>query len=189
MNNDGLHERGKALEDNFFRERDRELLKRLREGTDSESKRSALTSACGIQDEKVLDELLERGISVENLVAISMVPLIMVAWADDIMEEAEIAAVLKAARGTGIEEGSGAHTMVESWLKEKPDDRLLDTWKDYIGGLRSILADGAFSQLKSSVMDRAHDVAASAGGFLGMGNKISAVEREVLDDLESVFSG
>lgn len=43
----------------------------------------------------------------------------------------------------------------------------------------------AFNQLKALVMRRAENVAEAAGGFLGLGNKVSDAERKVIDDLGS----
>ncbi len=188
MSNDPLHERGKALEDRFFQERDRKLLENLRREYQVRTTKEALSAASGITDDVVLDDLIASQITAETLTAISIVPLVAVAWADEKMEPREIDAVLKAAHDAGIERGTTSHEIVRSWLATKPGDELLQTWKDYISSLKSTLSNLALEQLKSSVLKRARSVAESAGGFLGFGNKVSAVEQKVLDDLESVFS-
>jgi hypothetical protein len=54
--------------------------------------------------------------------------------------------------------------------------------------MKSKLEPAAVNQLKSSVISRAQSVAEAAGGFLGLGNKISDVERSVLSKLESAFA-
>ena len=66
-----------------------------------------------------------------------------------------------------------------------PMHLLPDAWKNYMGALNESLDPVAFNQLKALVMRRAEDVAESAGGFLGLGNKVSDAERKVLDDLAS----
>ncbi len=43
--------------------------------------------------------------------------------------------------------------------------------------------------LRDSVMGKARMVAEAAGGFLGLGNKVSAEEQAVLDELAGVFGG
>ena len=63
----------------------------------------------------------------------------------------------------------------------------LESWKAYIGALKETLDGAALTQLKASILDRAEAVAKSAGGFLGLGNKVSDVERKVLDDLSNSF--
>lgn len=187
MTDDALHDRGKALEDKFFKDRDKELLKRLREDYASDTMHKALGAASGIDDAEVLKELHANGLTVENVTAISIVPLVAVAWADDKMEPNEIEAVLKACEQTGIQKDDPSYMMVRSWLATKPEPELLAAWKEYVKALSSSLDKTAYAQLKHSVMQRAKDVADSAGGFLGLGNKTSAVEQKVLDELQAAF--
>ncbi|HMO12554.1 MAG TPA: hypothetical protein PKD64_03110 [Pirellulaceae bacterium] len=188
MSSDSLHERGKALEDRFFQERDKLLLEKMREEFENRTAREALSGACGITDEQVLNDLLHNQITAETLTAISIVPLVAVGWADDTLEPKEIDAILRATHDIGIKEGTNTFELVRSWLKNKPDQELLDTWKKYVVALRSKLPESSFEQLKSNVIGRARGVAQSAGGFLGLGSKISSVEKQVLEDLESAFS-
>ena len=54
--------------------------------------------------------------------------------------------------------------------------------------MKSELDDVALGQLKTSIISRAQTVAKSAGGYLGLGNKISASEEGVLKTLESSFA-
>ena len=49
-----LFERGKALEDHFFGEKDRQLLEKLKDEISHDEERIALQSAIGIDDEAVL---------------------------------------------------------------------------------------------------------------------------------------
>ncbi len=42
--------------------------------------------------------------------------------------------------------------------------------------------------LKEQVIGHARGVAEAAGGFLGLGSKVSSKEKAVLDDLEQAFS-
>jgi hypothetical protein len=43
-------------------------------------------------------------------------------------------------------------------------------------------------KVRHELLDRARTVAEAAGGFLGFGEKISAAERSVLDDLRQAFA-
>ena len=54
--------------------------------------------------------------------------------------------------------------------------------------MKSELDAEAVSQLKTSIVSRAESVAEAAGGFLGLGNKVSDTERGVLTKLESAFA-
>jgi DNA-binding phage protein len=185
---DSLHDRGQAMENRFFKQNDQELLAKLRDEMAAEDQRKALAHASGLTDEAALDALISNNVSPENVTALSLVPLIAVAWADHKMDDpGEVDAILKAAGEAGVESGSASYSLLQSWLKEEPGDELLEAWKSYVSALKSTLESAAFSQLGNSIMHRAETVANAAGGFLGLG-KTSEVERQVLDDLNKVFS-
>ena len=175
------------MEGNFFRERDAELLKKMKADLEAKDAREALTSVSGIKEANVLDALIENKISPESMTAVALIPLVAVAWADGKMEAAESEAILKAAAETGIEEGSASYDLLASWLKEQPSDDLLDSWKAYVGAMAASIEPAALSQLKSTIIGRANGVAESAGGFLGLGNKVSEVELKVMDQLSAAF--
>ncbi len=183
---DGLNELGKNLEDKFFLERDQELLAKLREQSLVEDSREALSRAIGISDESVIAELTKHDISVENLTALSIVPLVEVAWADKQMEASEVDAIMKACDQSGIKDGDPAYWLVKSWLGNQPSSELFDAWDEYVKSLASALEATAFAQLKTSVLNRTREVAKSAGGFLGLG-AVSAAEQKVIARIETVF--
>ena len=146
-----------------------------------------MESASGVSDPAVLDALIAAGITPESLTSISLIPLVAVAWADKKIEAAEKEAILHAADVAGVEKGTASYSTIEAWLNKQPGSDLVESWKAYIGSLKSTLDGSAFEQLKTSVMGRAEAVAESAGGFLGLVKKVSDVERKVLDDLASAF--
>ena len=147
----------------------------------------ALKAASGIEDETVLQGLIENGITPESLTAVSLIPLVTVAWADREMADAEKTAILKAANDAGVTSESAAYSVVESWLQNRPDEDLLSAWKSYIDSVKSKLDPAATIQLKHSVVVRSTEIAKAAGGYLGLGNKISAAEQAVIDDLTAAF--
>lgn len=183
-----LHSRGETMAEGFFAKRDQELIKRLRKDVSNEECRKALKSASGIDDEQVLQHLIDQGITPSSLVAVSLIPMVAVAWADREMSGAEETAILKSANDAGIASDSAAYELIETWLKSRPEHELLEAWKSYVAAIKSKLDAGAASQLKQSVVDRATEVAKSAGGYLGLGSKISAAEQSVIDELKSAFA-
>ncbi len=185
---DDLNGLGNAMAERFFKERDKELLEKLRQEVAGDDSRDALASASGIDDSSVLDSLISNGIGPETIASVTLIPLVAVAWADREMDAKEREAILKAASESGISAGSASYSILEKWLAEQPDDQLLASWTDYVGAMKSKLEPAAVNQLKSSVISRAQSVAEAAGGFLGLGNKISDVERSVLSKLESAFA-
>ncbi|MFT5303167.1 MAG: hypothetical protein ACI87E_004975 [Mariniblastus sp.] len=185
--NDPIHQRGQAMEDMFFTINDHKLLDNIRAEMAAKEHRDALQSASGISDTPTLDALHGCGITPESLASVALIPLVAVAWSDNKMEDPEKAAILKAAESAGIAVGTASYQTMESWLNNPPESELLDTWKSYIGALKSTLEGPALNQLKNSVLGRAENVAKSAGGFLGLGNKVSDSEQGVLDDLAKAF--
>ena len=100
--NKSLDERRKALENVFFDKQSVKLLARLREKEERELQREALSGVTRVQDESVLDHLIEVGVRAETWLAITLLPLVEVAWADRIVKDEQRAAILKAAEAHGI---------------------------------------------------------------------------------------
>lgn len=179
--------RRRELEDEFFLKRDMELLQALREQSASKEKKKALADASGIADERLLDQLVEHDICGETLAALSLIPLIAVAWADNNIAGKEREAVLTAAEQKGLDKQHPGHQLLQGWLKRKPDPKLLSVWKGYVAALCETLDDQPKAALKEDLIGRTRAVAEAAGGMLGFGNKISKPEQDVLADLEKAF--
>lgn len=184
---DSLHERGKSMEDAFFRQRDEELLRRLRSELDRQGARQVLAQVTGIRDESVLDQIISQKVNHETLLCFSLVPLVAVAWADGVIQDQERQAIARAARENGIAEGSAAAALLDAWLAARPPTGLVESWKAYVHALRGVIDQTAFHQLRNSVLQRTEDVASAAGGILGFA-AVSESERRVLEDLRSAFA-
>ncbi len=181
-----LDERRKALEEQFFQKENAEKLAKLRESKQRDTIKESLRKESGMTDEGVLDKLVELGISAETVHALSLVPLVMVAWADGKVQDHEREAILQGAKGKGIEEKSSSYELLDNWLQSKPDDDLYTAWESYIGALLDHLTSKQREILSAQVVDRARDVAKAAGGFLGIAT-ISADEEAVLGRLSAAF--
>ena len=187
MGNGSFSGRRRELEDKFFHDRDKELLKVLRERTASKQRKEALAEASGITDDDLLEQLDKLDIGSETLVALSMVPLIAVAWADGSIDEKERQAVLAAAEGKGLHKEHPGYQLLEGWLKRRPDASLLDAWKDHMSAISQTLGETTRNTLKEEILGRARDVASATGGLLGFGNKVSKPEQAVLSELEKAL--
>ena len=135
----------------------------------------------------MLGQLVDLDVSSETLAALSLVPLIAVAWADGSLDAKERQAVLAAAEQLGLETKHPGYQLLERWLKQKPDKKLLAAWKGYAATLSQTLSEAAKEALKEELLGRGRAVAEAAGGLLGFGNKVSKSEQAVLDDLERAF--
>lgn len=181
-----LKDRGKALEEAFFKHEESRKLAVYKDQAERAEIKKALAAASGMTDEGVLDALIDAGITAETMTAVSLVPLVTVAWADGSIQHNERVAILHAAKGKGIEEDSPAHAMLSLWLNNKPGRELLTAWEAYVEALDAKLTGEQLKILKRQVLDRARDVANAAGGFLGIG-RISDREKKVMGRLEAAF--
>jgi hypothetical protein len=180
-----LRDRGKSLEDEFFRREDRRLMERLKELKAAEATREALAKAVGITNSAVLQELMGLGISAETVAALFTVPLVEVAWADGTLDAKERRAVADRA---GVARDSTAGALLEAWLDRRPDPKLLSAWTHLVEAMCERLGADGIERLKTGLLERAAAVAAASGGVLGVGSKVSRSEAAMLARLEAAFA-
>ena len=187
MSKDFLEDRRHALEEAFFAKHNEALLRRLREADAAASWRQAIATASGIADDAVLDRLMDLGIGSETIAALCMVPLVVVAWADGTIDERERTAILSGAAEAGIERNGPSHEVLGQWLRQPPPPALLAAWTAYIGAVADTLDPAARRTLRDDLLNRARRVAEAAGGFLGVGPKVSPAEGAALKQLEAAL--
>lgn len=189
MPDDFLGDRKKALEGSFFAKENAKLVERMKAEKQKVAAREGLERVSGIQDAEVLDKLVEMEIGPDTWAALSLIPLVEVAWADGKMEDKERQAILSAAEAGGVATGTPSHDLLEGWLQRRPDKQLIGLWGEYIVGLCSQMNASQRESLQREVVGRARTIAESAGGILGLGNKVSPEEAAVLTELEKAFAG
>lgn len=187
MTQDSLEERGRALENQFFDKENKAKLAQMKAKLDTQRSREELRKASGMSDDAVLDKLVALGLKAETIAALSLVPLIAVAWADGSIQENERTAILQGAHGKGLEQGTDGYELLQSWLSKKPTEELFEAWEAYIKALAGQLNDEQNRLLKNQIVGFAKMVAASAGGILGFG-KVSGGEEKVLERIEAAFA-
>ena len=184
MANDKLNEYHTALRTAFYQQRDQELLDYL-DGVPSSEQTAdddPLRSIAGIRDPEVTQALTRLGITPDNVLAFTLLPLVRMAWADSRVQDGEFNAILQAAETEGIPEGSVGYRLLTRWLEERPSEQMLDAWRSYARALADELDDATLSAVRHEVLGRAHRIAEVSGGILGI-NTISDHERLVLEDL------
>lgn len=183
----GSQSDARALEEAFFTKQNALLLEQLRAKARHEERRQALHEAAPNADDALLDHLIELGIGPETVLAIVLVPLAVVAWADGAIDARERAAILRAAAEHGIRPPSAAFVLLESWLGERPDPGMLDAWKRYVKTVWGAFDEEERRQMHERMIGLARGVAQAAGGFLGLGSKIAPPEQAVLDELDAAL--
>ena len=184
--NNPLDERARALEA-YFDQQDRELIEKMRQKMAAQEREAELSAATGITDRMILSDLGKESTDMGALAALGLIPLVEVAWADGRISPGESTAALTAAAGMGVTEGSQAYALLEKWLKTRPSPGAVAAWKEYVKALVKSWGRERTREIQKAIIGRAAGVAQSAGGILGLGNKVSVKEQAVLDELESAF--
>src|ERR671935_25267 len=99
---DMLRERGRSLEDDYFRKKDRELIQKLQKAAASQTDQQALAKSIGINDPALLAELEDLGFMPETVPLLPLVPVLRVAWAEGGVSDAERNLLVRLARSRGI---------------------------------------------------------------------------------------
>jgi hypothetical protein len=182
-----LEDREKALETEYFRKQERQLIEMLRQRLDRNAHRESLAAHSSIRDEGLLEHLVALGVHADTLVAVSLVPVIAVGWASGALDDKEREAIRVVAVEHGVVAGSEAWILLSRWLEQAPGPDLIETWKRYIAAVSETLEPPARQVLKRDLMKQARQIAEASGGLLGVAT-ISPAERRVLDELESAFA-
>ncbi len=187
MSDEFLGDRKKALEESFFAKQNAALLERMRAKREKQARAEELARASEIRDPAVIDELVDLGLDAASWAALSLVPLVEVAWADGAIEPRERDAILAAAAEQGIAPGSPSRALLESWLGARPQAALFAAWGEYATGLAARLGSAERAALRREIVERARKVAQSAGGMLGLAS-VSDAEKRVIAALEKPFA-
>jgi hypothetical protein len=189
MSDNGLAERRRASEDEYFRRRDQRLVEQLRRQAERDAARERMSQRIGVADNEFLQHLEALGFSDETVILLHFVPLVHVAWADGSMSPSVSQRILKASREHGIQELSEAGRRLREWLDGQPPDALLD---GALHAIRTVLRQqsvGERQRYVGNLLEQCTGVAAASGGVLGFGT-ISKGERQILDrirrELESL---
>jgi hypothetical protein len=184
---DPFEQRRKGLEEAFFKERDQQLMAKLKSELEARDEHQKIAHVSGIVDPKVLLDLVQAGVRAETLAAVALVPLVEVAWCDGSVAPEEHAAVLNAAGSQGIHPDSAAYELLKRWLEERPDPKIVTAWKEYVHELARVMSKESIAAMKKSMLDRCTRVAAAAGGFLGLAT-ISKQEQAKIDELAKAWN-
>ncbi|HKA14663.1 MAG TPA: hypothetical protein VKH41_06575 [Myxococcota bacterium] len=187
MSKEFLRDRRSAFEEIFFAKQDAKVLAQLRSEREKKAAREGLARATSIDDPDLLERLVELGLDARSWTALSLVPLVEVAWADGRVEERERKAVLTAARDHGLHRTAPGYVLLEHFLRKRPEASLFASWGAFMTELAAELSPSERAALSKEIVDRARKVAAAAGGILGLGS-ISEAETRVLAALERPFA-
>jgi hypothetical protein len=188
MDRENRKGRGKSQEEEFFARQDAKLKEKLKVQLERERARKELTAAYPNLSAELAERFLDHGMDVEAVAALGLVPLVMVAWADADVSEKERAAILSAAGQRGLGPGTKSHALLSEWLGRRPSQSVIENWRHFVQHASVDLSPAQREEIRSGVLRLAEDVARAAGGFLGLGSKISQEEQTVLDEIARAFA-
>jgi hypothetical protein len=184
---DSLAERGRALEEEYFRRRDRELVEKMRQAAAAEAARGEMGRATGLQDATLLKELQELGFTPETVILLPVVPLLEMAWAEGEITAAERSLIEKFARGRGVAEHTAADEQLTQWMTSRPDGAVFRGAGRLIAAMFSSGSTQPGGQLTiDDLVAYCEQVASASGGLLGMRlGSISSEEKALLTRIAS----
>jgi prepilin-type processing-associated H-X9-DG protein len=185
---DRIPERGRALEDEYFRRRDREIEERARERTAEERRRRQFAAAVGIDDDPTLIALREAGVDEHTAELIQIVPAVYVAWADGHVSDAERREIdLLAERRDLQASGSPGRQVLAWWLEQRPSDGVFAAAFSALQARLQQLDKERRAQLFNGLIADAILVGEISGGVLGFG-AVSDAEARCIRDLKATLT-
>lgn len=193
MASDILRERGQAMEAQWARQRDEELLKKLRERAKLEEISSAIARKLRVDDPALRQRIIDLGITHDTGPALFLAPLVQIAWVDGELTERERETILGLAAARGTEAGSPAHTQILEWMKKQPPTALYDAAVEVIKVGISVLPEEERKQRVDTYADSFRRVAEASGGGLGRvfgrANAISPEEEGLIARITATLRG
>ncbi|MFN0084456.1 MAG: hypothetical protein ACKVX9_03625 [Blastocatellia bacterium] len=172
-----------ALEEDYLRQKEAELLARLDTARQQSEELRDLAQETGIANEEILEVLRELGYKRETVGLLHLVPLVQVAWASGSVTLRERELVLRLCEWRGVKKDSPAWAQLNNWLDERPSDEF------FLTTLRIIRHLFDFQSVKDRVVGRTDlisfciRIATASGGFLGVNSRVSEGEQLALDQI------
>jgi hypothetical protein len=178
---DAFAERGRSLEEEYFRKKERELIEKIRQAAAAEQAREALSTTSGLSDPELLRELGELGFTPETVGLLPLVPVIQMAWAEGGVTAAERDLIVRLARTRGVSDGSPADQQLNEWMRARPSDAVFASAGRLV---RAMLDAGpaAGGLSADDLVGYCEQIASASGGVLGIG-RISGEERTLLKQI------
>ena len=179
---DVFADRGRSLEEDYFRKKDRELIEKMRRAAAVEDARRDMSAKTGLKDPELLQELQALGFTPETVPLLPLAPVIEMAWAEGGVSDAERTLIVQLARSRGIAEGSPADRQLSDWLARRPDAQVFTRARRLIRAMLTGPAQEQGALTADDLVEYCEKIAAASGGILGI-NRVSSEERALLKTL------
>jgi hypothetical protein len=183
---DMFADRGRSLEEEYFRKKDRELIDRMREAATAAQARADMGARTGLTDPQLLDELQALGFTPDTVALLPLIPVVQVAWAEGGVTAAERALIVKLARTRGIDQGSAADLQLADWLDRRPSEEVFSRATRLISAM--LASPGQERLSADDLVRQCESIATASGGIFGI-NKVSPEERQLLASIADALRG
>ena len=179
-------ERGRTLEEEYFRKREKELIEKMRQHAEAEAARRRLGEQAGVADEEILQDLQALGYTAETVALLHVVPLVQMAWAEGNVSDRERDLILEAARARGVEPGSAADRQLASWLTRRPSEDFFEKTLRAIGAILQAQPPEMRAASEKDLLSYCTAIASASGGIMGF-RTVSDEERQILGRISREF--
>ena len=183
---DAFAERGRTLEEDYFRRKEQEVIEKMRRSAAAEAQRRQLGEQAGVADAGILQDLQELGYTAETVMLLHLVPLIQTAWAEGSVSNQERDLIVQAARSRGIDAGSPADRQLTRWLTDRPSDELFDKTLRAIGAILQSRSPEERAASERDLLSLCTAIASASGGIFGL-HAVSDDERQILARISKQF--
>jgi hypothetical protein len=182
IDHDAFQDRGRALEEEYFRKKNKELVEKMRQQAADEEARQAMQAKTGLTDPEAIRELQALGFTPETVTLLPLVPVIRVAWAEGGVTPVERKLIMQVARIRGIAEGSAADRQLSEWLTRCPDEQVFTRATKLIAALIDSPAQTQMGLNADSLLHDCERIALASGGIFGL-RSVSEDERSLLNSI------
>jgi len=144
-----------------------------------------IASVSGIDDIDLAVRLHEAGFGPESLSALSLAPIVVIAWGSGEVTDHESRAAYHAIFDSELVGNPAAIAVFRGWLAKRPDKSLMSLWCDFV----ITQLDRVSPPTRQAILDRlsmqARQVALASGGILGYGS-ICEGEQKVLNQITAL---
>ena len=183
---DAFAEREHALEDEYFRKKDLELIERMHKAALTAKARAEIERSTGLSDPALLQELLELGFTPQTVSLLPLVPVLEVAWAEGGISPAERELIEKLARSRGIDDASPAGAQLHQWMTTRPDDTVFQRAGRLIAAMLGSSSHKVFGLTAEELVAYCEKIAKASGGIFGTSlGSVTPEERALLTRIAS----
>lgn len=143
----------------------------------------SVASSIGVYDEGLCEEMLALGFDGDTAPFIGFIPMIQVAWADGVVDDKEQKKLRELSTARGVQEGTKEDQFIQGLISKRPSDDFFKKSNEIIRRILAKFPEDIQATELETLSDFCVAVAAASGGVMGMGNKISKEERELMREI------